>query len=185
MLIVLMFLQLVAEKTAKKHDILFLSDCRINQRESDITKMFGLNRNSSYKVYYNSDRESRGVAIAIKRNIFHEVIETHKSGDQKCILLKIRIKGRLLAMGSIYGPNEQKPEFFGELRNKLEAWDVPFIIGGDFNTILDRSIGPDNLDNEGRGRVPNLRNSEVITNWIEQGNCAEPFRALYPEQIYH
>ncbi len=31
-----------------------------------------------------------------------------------------------------------------------------------------------------RGRPPNVRNSEVLTEWIETGNCIEPFRALYP-----
>ena len=27
-----------------------------------------------------------------------------------------------------------------------------------------------------------MRNSEVINNWIREGNCIEPFRALYPEE---
>ena len=35
--------------------------------------MFNLSRNGKYKIYYNSDKESRGVAIAIKASIFHVV----------------------------------------------------------------------------------------------------------------
>ena len=64
----------------------------------------------------------------------------------------------------------------------MEQWALPYIIGGDFNTILDRSLGEGNLDREGLGRVPNARNSEAIGHWIEHGDCIEPFRALYPEQ---
>ena len=40
---------------------------------SKIKKMFNLSRNGKYKLYYNSDKESRGVAIAIKSSIFHVV----------------------------------------------------------------------------------------------------------------
>jgi len=37
---------------------------------------------------------------------------------------------------------------------KLEEWALPFIIGGDFNTVLDQSLGMENLDREGGGETP-------------------------------
>ena len=144
--------------------------------------MMGLNRNCSYKMYYNSDRESRGVAIAIKRKIYHEVLDTYRSEDQNILLMKLKIKGQILVIGSVYGPNEQNIEFYRNLRDRVEGWGLPFVIGGDFNTILDRRLGEANLDREGGGRIPNIRNSEEITDWIESGNCMDPYRALYPEQ---
>ena len=52
--------------TSFKHDIIFLCDLRLKDKESEIKKMFGLNRNACYKLYANSSKESRGVAIAIK-----------------------------------------------------------------------------------------------------------------------
>ena len=57
--------------TGKKADILFLCDCRMGRKGKEIEKMFNLSRNGKYKLYYNSDKESRGVAIAIKSSIFH------------------------------------------------------------------------------------------------------------------
>ena len=49
--------------------------------------------------------------------------------------------------------------------------------------ILDQTHGEGNLDREGGGgRIPNMRNSDVIREWIENGDCLEPFRALYPDQ---
>ena len=50
--------------TRDKIDILFLCDCRIKDKYHEISRMLGLNKNASYKLYANSDRDSRGVAIA-------------------------------------------------------------------------------------------------------------------------
>jgi len=158
-----------------------MSDCRLKNKEVDVSRMLGLNRNCSYKLYCNSNKESRGVCVAIRRNINHEVLESYKSLDQNVLLLKVKIKGELLTVGSVYGPNESNPEFYRILKSKIIEWGLPFILGGDFNTILDRNLGDDNLDKIGRGRPPNIRNSEILTEWIETGNCIEPFRAMYPE----
>jgi exonuclease III len=137
--------------TQKKLDILFICDCRLKDNEKEISKMMGLNRNASYKFYANSNKESRGVAIAIKRNIVHECLEWYKSLDQNVILCKIKIKNVLMVIGAVYGPNGNDPEFFRILRRKIELWDCPFIIGGDFNTILDMTVGDNNLDKSGGG----------------------------------
>jgi len=91
------------------------------------------------------------VGIAIKRNIFHEIVEKYRSADENVILCKVKIKNVQLVVGSIYGPNENNPDFFVRLRRKLEEWALPFIIGGDFNTVLDQSVGMENLDREGGG----------------------------------
>ena len=56
--------------THAKRDIIFMSDCRMNNKVDDLKRMFGFNQNASYKVYHNSDRDSRGVAIAIKRHVW-------------------------------------------------------------------------------------------------------------------
>ncbi len=55
-----------------------------------------------------------------------------------------------------------------------------FIIGGDFNTIINQSIGHENLDREGNGRVPNSQNSRIINEWIEEGWTIEPFSYNVP-----
>ena len=168
--------------TSFKHDVIFICDLRLKDKESDIKRMFGLNRNCCYKIYSNSTNESRGVAIAIKSRVPHEIMEIFKTADNNIILVKIRINGVLCALGSIYGPNENNPQFFEGLKRKITSWNLPFVIGGDFNTILDQSPGEHNLDRIGGGRVPNSRNAAVINNWIAEGNCFEPFRSLYPEQ---
>lgn len=141
----------VVGATRGKHDVIFLSDCRLKDKVDDINRLMGLNMNASYKLYSNSNRDSRGVAIAIKRNIVHEIVETHKDIEQNILLMKVKIKGQLMTLGSIYGPNENNQNFYIELRGLLEDWQIPFIIGGDFNTILDITRGEENLDRIGGG----------------------------------
>jgi len=168
--------------TSFKHDIIFLSDMRLKDKIADIKRMFGLNRHACYKLYSNSTNESRGVAIAIKSRITHEIIESFKTVDENLILLKIKINGILCTLGAIYGPNENNVNFYLNLKEKIREWGLPYVVGGDFNTILDQSPGEFNLDRIGGGRVPNSRNAAVINNWILEGGCFEPFRSLYPEQ---
>ena len=79
--------------TQFKHDVLFLIDCRLNDKAMEVKRLFGLNRNASYKLYENSASISRGVAIAIKRNIPHEILEIFCSLDENVLLCKTRIKG--------------------------------------------------------------------------------------------
>ena len=171
--------------TKSKHDILFICDCRLGSKEPEINRMMGLNRNASYKFYANSRKDSRGVAIAIKRSIVHEILETFSAQDENVILCKVKIKGQLLTLGAVYGPNGNDPDFFSDIRTRVLAWNLPFILGGDFNTILDKDVTGNNLDREGGGggaRIPNPQNCDVINAWIRSGTVMEPFRALYPEQ---
>jgi len=168
--------------TSFKHDVIFICDLRLKDKEMEIKRMFGLNRNACYKLYSSSTKESRGVAIAIKSRIPHDVLEVFRSLDENIILLKLRINGNLCTLGAIYGPNENDPNFFRTLKDKVNSWNLPYIIGGDFNTILDQSQGEFNLDKIGAGRIPNSRNAEVINAWINDGNCFDPFRSLYPDQ---
>jgi exonuclease III len=168
--------------TWKKADVILISDIRANNRGMDITKLMDLTRNGSYKLYLNSSRESRGVGIAIRRNICHEIKNRYEGrGDENMLLLDTVIKNKRVTLGVVYGPNENNRQFYNDLESKVIQWGNCCIIGGDFNTIIDNSIGNDNLDREGAGRVPNRQNSKIINDWIERRFLIDPFRTLYPE----
>jgi exonuclease III len=168
--------------TGKKADVLLISDIRANNRGTDIIKLMGLTRNGSYKLYLNSSKESRGVGIAIRRNICHEIKNRYEGrGDENTLLLDIVIKNKRVTLGVIYGPNENNRQFYNDLESKIAQWGNCCILGGDFNTIIDNVIGNDNLDREGAGRVPNRQNSKIINDWIERRFLIDPFRTLYPE----
>ncbi len=144
--------------TRKKADVIFLCDVRANKKFKDVEKLMGLTRNGSYKMYMNSTKETRGVAIAIKRNLSQDVKGIVLDRDaENYILLDIVLKGRRMVLGSVYGPNENNPGFYERLRMDLVRLGQDIIIGGDFNTIQCHDAGDDNVDRIGRGRVPNMQ----------------------------
>jgi hypothetical protein len=143
-----------------------------------------LTRNGSYKLYLNSTKDSRGVGIAIKRCIFNEIISTTLDNvNENYLILDMNIKNVRIKVGCIYGPNGNSPIFFTEVRRHLERGGGDFIIGGDMNIIMNLEGGGHNLDQIGRGRVPNAQNLHELNKWIRDGFAVEPFRTLYPEQI--
>jgi exonuclease III len=168
--------------TGKKSDIILLSDIRAKDKGEELKKIFGLTRNGSYKLYINSNKESRGVGIAIKRSIYHDIKRVYNgTGDDNVILIDVVIKNVRLTVGTVYGPNRNDVDFFRRIRRQIEFWGNKCIIGGDFNTILCRDMGIGNIDREGGDRVPNRQNSNEINGWIGQNFLIDPFRALYPE----
>jgi hypothetical protein len=69
--------------TGKKADIILLTDVRVKDKGEEIKRLFGLTVNGSYKLYLNSSKESRGVGIAIRRNIQHVMHNTYYGrGDE-------------------------------------------------------------------------------------------------------
>jgi exonuclease III len=169
--------------TGKGTDVILISDVRASNKGNDIIRLMGLTRNGSYKLYLNSNRESRGVGIAIKRKISHEIKNRYEGrGDNNLLMLDIVIKGKRITLGVVYGPNSNDVPFFRDIEQKTAQWGNDCIIGGDFNTIICRDAGIDNLDREGGGRLPNRQNSVVINEWIANGTLLDPFRVLYPEK---
>jgi exonuclease III len=169
--------------TMKKTDIILLSDVRAKDKGDELGKLFKLTQNGCYNLILHSSKESRGVGVAIKRNIAYEVKRTVTDGDdENLIILDMVIKGKELVVGSVYGPNANNPEFFDNIKRKLDQLNKNFILGGDMNTILCNDNGVQNLDRIGPGRTPNVQNSRVINEWIRTGFAIDPFRALYPMQ---
>ena len=144
--------------TGKKSDVIFIVDTRMGKKVKEIEKMMQLNKNGKYKLYSNSTKESRGVAIAIKSSIFHEVYETVKDINENFLIIKVKIMGKKLALGVIYGPNRNDIRFFREIYAALENVEEKIILGGDFNTILDSRNGEVNIDKQGGGIIPNIEN---------------------------
>jgi exonuclease III len=167
--------------TNKKADVILITDIRASNKGEELKKLMGLTQNGSYKLYLNSSSDSRGVGIAIKRNIQHVIRDTYVGrGDENALLINIEIKNVVLTIGAIYGPNNNDVEFYRCIERKIRMWGNTCILGGDFNTILCDTPGAENLDRDGVGRVPNRQNSRLINEWITSGIFIDPFRALYP-----
>jgi hypothetical protein len=60
--------------TAKRPDVILLTDVRAKDKSDELVKLFRLTQNGCYNLFLNSSKESRGVGIAIKRNIATKII---------------------------------------------------------------------------------------------------------------
>jgi exonuclease III len=176
--------------TALKTDIIFLSDIRLSNRNliscaNDVSKIFLTNQHGQYEFFYNSTKNSRGTGILIKKNFNMQVIDRWDEPGENALLLKIsKSSGETFTLGSIYGPNENNPEFFNSLRDKLSEWNTDFnIIGGDFNCLFSTDPVNANIDCFRMTAAPNRNNSLAVQELCEQFNLTDPYRYLFPEKV--
>ena len=108
---------------------------------------------------------SRGVLILLNNNFEHKVekVETDPNGNY--LILDINIEGKQFTLVNLYGPNEDKPKFYKELRQKYKSSDNEYVIMcGDWNFV----IIPD-LDTNNYLHINNPRaRQEVLDNIINE-----------------
>jgi hypothetical protein len=85
-----------------------------------------------------------------------------------------------MLIGGVYGPNSNNRDFYRELIGTVERFNIPTILGGDWNTVISGEVGVENLDLEDRDNIPQKENGRILREWIEGGNYCEPFRRKYP-----
>ena len=98
-------------------------------------------------VYAHGDTKSRGVAIFIRGGLDFQLEKViYKSDDGRVIFIKATIQDHRYKICNIYAPNifvEQKMFFrtlYDILNNNIDENDK-LIIGGDFNSVLDKKGG--------------------------------------------
>ena len=102
----------------------------------------------------------------------------YRDDDGNLLMLQIKIQDTDLNLVCVYGPNSNDVAFFRQMRALCENSGLKTIIGGYFNMVLDNRAGELSID----GFCPNVQNSRVINEWIEEGEIADPYRILYPEK---
>ena len=122
--------------TKLKTDIIFLSDIRICNKNlvsgvADIKKSFLTNPYQSYKFFHNSSSNKRGVGILIKNDLCFAEERIVRDPGENYILLRARIKGTVMTLAAIYGPNKYEPDFFVNLsRDIRNIGGTNIIMGG-------------------------------------------------------
>jgi len=162
-------------------DVIILTDCRLSKGIEKIRRIMRLGKTTSYNLYANSTRGDRGVCIAINRDRNVEIIEEIKERvHENYLLLHCKIDQKEMLIGGVYGPNSNNRDFYRELIGTVERFNIPTILGGDWNTVISGEVGVENLDLEDRDNIPQKENGRILREWIEGGNYCEPFRRKYP-----
>ena len=165
----------------RNSDIILMCDCRLGKGIDKIKKVLLNGKGILYDLYSNSTRGERGVCIAINRARDVEVLEIIKDEvDENFLMLRCRVENMEMLIGAVYGPNVNNREFYRRLKDKSMSYNLPTILGGDFNTVLDDRVGEENMDLEDRYNIPQKENGKFIREWIGEGRICEPFRHKYP-----
>ncbi len=104
--------------------------------------------------------------------------------DENILLLKVKINGNFLIVGSVYGPNLDAncENFFNFIRETCLRWrGCPVILGGDWNATPSMDDVAHNLDVIFMRNLPSRYRSERVAELAADLDLSDPFRALHPE----
>ena len=99
-------------------------------------------------------------------------ILTDKEGN--FVLLELKIQGKKITLASIYGPNEDRPQFYNNLKQKiLDFGNDEVIICGDWNLVINPEI-----DTENYRHVNNPTARREVLKLIENDNYIDIYRCI-------
>ena len=153
----------------KKYNIICLQDVHIQRiQESYIKAEWG------YNIYCSCfNNSSRGV-ILLNNNFEHKVECVNSDVNGNYIILDINIEGQKFTLVNLYGPNDDKPKFYKEIRQKYNAFqNDKIIICGDWNLV----INPD-LDTNNYLHINNPRARQEVLNMIDEEDFVDIYRVL-------
>ena len=92
----------------KIYNIICLQDVHIeNKMENFIKNEWG------YSIYLSGlSSNKRGVMVLINNNFDQEVTKVVKIPNGNFIIMEITVQKQKITLANIYGPNEDKPQFF-------------------------------------------------------------------------
>ena len=132
-----------------------------------------------FDVYFSSfTSNKRGVMVLINNNFDQKVesIKTDPSGN--FIILDMSIQGKKVTLVNLYGPNEDKPQFYKNLQHKLSEFDNDFVIMcGDWNLVLNPEV-----DTHNYLHINNPKARQVVLNLIEEENFIDVWRVMNEDE---
>ena len=127
------------------------------------------------KIYFShGTNNSRGVAILLGKDTPVVVHNVDSSEDGRYIILYTTFKGHKVAMANIYAPNEDSPEFFRKLFERLNNFQAAdfILMAGDMNLAIDSQI-----DRQGTN-INNDRARDRLCLELESLNMVDTWRYL-------
>jgi exonuclease III len=176
--------------TSLKTDIILLSDIRLCNKNGScdmnfITNIFAVNPYCSYKLHHQSKSNQRGVGILVKKSLNFSCLGEERDLDtDNYLLLRARINDLTVIIGSVYGPNDNNPNFYARLKTSIQnLGNFPVVLGGDWNATYSCIPLASNMDILNMQALPNINNSRKIKEICEDLNMSDPYRALFPKKL--
>ena len=79
--------------------------------------------------------------VLLNTNFEHKVERVSSDVNGNYIILDINIEGEKFTLVNLYGPNDDKPKFYKEIRQKCNAFqNDKIIICGDWNLVINPDL---------------------------------------------
>lgn len=156
----------------QKCDIYCLIDTHFTpEDEKFISLQWGLNC-----IFNSYSSNSRGIAILFNNTFEYKIHQQVKDAHGNYLLADISVQNNRITLASVYGPNNDNPQFFKSLYEEIDnLGNDSVIICGDFNLVLNPQ-----LDYYNYKQVNNKKARQFLLNEIESRNLVDPFRVLEP-----
>ncbi len=128
------------------------------------------------EAYFSHGTSSaRGSVVLFKPGINLEVHDFKADDCGRFVVLDITINDLRFTLCNIYGPNEDKPEFFAKVIEIVESYpNDNRLLGGDFNFVLNLDV-----DKKGGRRKTHTRSQELVLDWMEDTNLVDIWRTQH------
>ena len=128
-----------------------------------------------YKIFMAGlTSNKRGVMILLNNSFQHDIGRIVTDPNGNFLILEITIKGKKFTLVNIYGPNEDRPQFYDNIRQKIEEFDNDrAIICGDWNLIIDPV-----LDCENYKHINNPKARGVVKELLDDMDYMDAYRLI-------
>ncbi|MCW4346095.1 MAG: reverse transcriptase domain-containing protein, partial [Candidatus Thiodiazotropha endolucinida] len=165
--------QMFAWLKQNKYSIIFLQETH----SGDGTHAFWKQQWGHDAFFSGTSTNSEGIGILINPNLSYEVLKYTEILSGRIQSLEIKINERDITLINLYGPNNDDTSYFTKLeRYLIDNYEKTFIIGGDFNSVLDIKMDKKN----GRQDTNKLCRQKLIS-IIEQFDLIDIWREKHPD----
>ena len=154
---------------SKDASIYCLQDTHFTEKNEKIIRgQWGYECISSFGI-----SDSRSVSISFRNNFEYHVKDIDKDNEGNYLIVNLEIaKMHKITLVNIYGPNEDKPEFYKNIKEKILDIQQEFIIlCGDMNLVLNFELDCDTYT-----RHNNKKSCEEVHNIMEVLCLKDPLK---------
>ena len=129
------------------------------------------------KIIWNSGTNFKcGVAILIKNNTNIKILQTNQDTQGRILSANIEYNNQKMQIINIYAPNKpnKKPTFFENVNQYIQP-NLPLILGGDYNMVLDPSIDRKG----GTPSVDHISGHIELSNIIKENQLLDVWRHIH------
>uniref|UniRef100_H3AAD4 exodeoxyribonuclease III n=1 Tax=Latimeria chalumnae TaxID=7897 RepID=H3AAD4_LATCH len=159
----------------KKSDIVFLQEMHLIPGKTSFRGSW------IGQAFHNAhDVKMWGVSTLFRKNFLGQFERELKDSEGRILILIMKINNTRMALANIYAPSTLDMMFFTTLQALLiEVQDIPLIVGGDFNQIIDPYLD--------RSRVEKLQkpppDREALLGLISGCGLVDIWRLVHPQSL--